>query len=30
MNCCIECFCDNELRAIIETNKKVGNCDFLL
>ena len=28
MFCCSNCFSDSEIKAIIDTNKKVGNCDF--
>ena len=28
MNCCVECFCDNEIRTIIESYKRIGNCGF--
>ena len=28
MNCCIECFCDTEIRAIIKSSGKIGDCDF--
>jgi hypothetical protein len=28
MNCCIECFRDSEIRAIINSFGKIGNCDF--
>ena len=28
MNCCIECFRDSEIRAIIKSFGEEGNCDF--
>jgi len=28
MNCCIECFYDTEIRAIINSVNQIGNCDF--
>lgn len=28
MYCCSNCFCDSEIKAIIDGNKKIGNCDF--
>jgi len=28
MNCCIECFRDSEIRAIIESLNEIGDCDF--
>ncbi len=28
MFCCINCFSDTEIKAIIEGNNKLGNCDF--
>lgn len=28
MNCCIECFCDPHIRATIEKQGEIGNCDF--
>ena len=28
MNCCIECFCDSELRKIIDATSIVGDCNF--
>lgn len=28
MNCCAECFQDEQIRAMISTNNKIGNCDF--
>lgn len=28
MLCCTECFTDSEIKAIIEGNKKYGDCDF--
>lgn len=28
MFCCSNCFRDNEIRAIINENKTIGNCDF--
>jgi len=28
MNCCIECFKDSEIRAIIDSLNEIGNCDF--
>ena len=28
MNCCIECFCDSEIRRIIDSVNEVGDCDF--
>lgn len=28
MYCCNNCFCDSEIKAIIDGNKKIGNCDF--
>lgn len=28
MNCCIDCFCDSYIRAIIEKQGSIGNCDF--
>lgn len=28
MYCCINCFCDSEIKDIIKGNKKIGNCDF--
>ena len=28
MNCCIECFCDSEIRSVIKSNNQMGNCDF--
>lgn len=27
-NCCIDCFKDHEIRTIIQSKKKIGNCDF--
>lgn len=28
MNCCAECFQDAQIRAMISTNNKTGDCDF--
>lgn len=28
MNCCVECFQDEQIREMIITNDSVGNCDF--
>ena len=28
MNCCIECFSDPQIQAMISANGKYGNCDF--
>lgn len=28
MNCCAECFQDTQIRAMINTNKNTGECDF--
>lgn len=28
MNCCIECFSDHQIQAMISANGKYGNCDF--
>lgn len=28
MNCCIECFHDAQIRDMIRTNNKIGNCSF--
>ena len=28
MNCCTNCFRDSEIKAIIDGNRKIGNCDF--
>lgn len=28
MNCCVECFQDAQIRAMISTNNKTDNCDF--
>lgn len=28
MNCCIECFHDAQIREMIRTNNKIGNCSF--
>lgn len=28
MNCCAECFQDAQIRAMINTNNKIGNCEF--
>lgn len=28
MKCCIECFKDSEIRAIIRTANQQGTCDF--
>lgn len=28
MNCCVECFQDVQIRAMISTNNKIGDCDF--
>ena len=30
MNCCIKCFCDTEIRAIINSTNHLGNCDYCL
>lgn len=28
MNCCVNCFVDSEIKAIIKSYKATGNCDF--
>lgn len=28
MNCCVECFCDPEIRTMISKNDEKGDCDF--
>lgn len=28
MNCCAECFCDAQIRAIINANNQIGDCNF--
>ena len=28
MNCCIECFCDIQIRAMITANNQIGECGF--
>ena len=28
MNCCVECFSDNQIQTMISANGKKGNCDF--
>lgn len=28
MNCCMECFRDSEIRAIIKSKNQIGDCDF--
>ncbi len=28
MNCCIDCFRDAHIRATIERQSQIGNCDF--
>ena len=26
--CCINCFCDAEIKRFIESDEKIGNCDY--
>lgn len=28
MNCCTECFCDTQIRAMITANNQIGECSF--